>query len=554
MVFYMSKAQQLKKIAAAIGEGEYDGSFGVLYPGRGMNECRERYINLINLFVECYTTNEDGGEDCDKVEGAGACGLQTAKTAIEDTTADTGANSSQTEIWPNGDDAADTGAKTSQIELWPNEDGNNALSRVVLISAPGRAEVCGNHTDHQHGNVLAAAIDQDIICIAATNGSDTIRVRSVGHSGMITVNMDNMEAVAEERGADTGLIRGIAAWFKAHGADLGGFDAYTASNVPIGSGLSSSAAFEVVIGTAINTLFKTNFSPLDIAIAGQFAENNYFGKPCGLMDQTASSVGGFVRIDFADPKNPVVEPIQYDPAANGLRLCVVNTKGNHANLIGEYASIPGEMRAVASFFDKEFLRDVGADEFYDNIAKIRQKLHTQAQPENVAGGGSEGSGGPEGAGGLTGADNQTGTTEANDNVNGYAMSPDRAILRAIHFFSENQLVSETAAAIRSADSKKFLECINRSGQSSFCYLQNIYAPSHPGDQGLSLALALSESILRGKGGAWRVHGGGFAGTIMAFVPNELYDGYINALGSVFGMDSCITLSIRKFGGVEVTPG
>ena len=459
----MNIKDTLYKIRNAIGEGRYDGAFQALYPGCGAEGCRARYTGLIGMFVDAYIINETG-------------------------------------------EGSETGV---------GESGG----RVALVSAPGRAEVCGNHTDHQHGNVLAAAVDQDIICVAVTNNDNCIRVRSVGHEGAVCVDLAGLNPLEDEKGTDTALIRGIAAWFKERGAGICGFDAYTSSNVPIGSGLSSSAAFEVVIGAAVNTLFGAGFSPLEIAIAGQFAENNYFGKPCGLMDQTASSVGGFVRIDFNDPKNPIVEPIQFDLASHGLKLCVVNTKGSHANLIGEYASIPGEMRAVASFFGKGYLRDVNEDEFFKNIGAVRGRL-------------AERDGAPSNDGNI---------------------AADRALLRAIHFFNENKLVSKTAESLRAADTELFLDCINRSGQSSFCYLQNIYAPSRPEEQGLSLALALSESLLRGKGGAWRVHGGGFAGTIMAFVPDGIYESYITALGAVFGEDACITLSIRRFGGVEVTP-
>ena len=395
--------------------------------------------------------------------------------------------------------------------------GRNAVGRVVIVSAPGRAEICGNHTDHQRGKVLAAAVDQDIICVAATNGSNRIRVKSVGFPGEVDVSLDDTGVRDSERGSDAALIRGLAAWFKARGAGIEGFDAYTTSNVPVGSGLSSSAAFEVVIGTAMNVLFGSGFSQLDIAIAGKFAENEYFGKPSGLMDQTASSVGGFVSIDFADPQNPIVEPIRYDPSESGLSLCVVHTKGSHANLIDEYASIPEEMRAVSSFFGKNYLREVNEAEFYANVSAIRDRLR-----------------------GLQAGDQR-------------GVAADRSILRAIHFFNENRRVAEAAEALRAADAGRFLDCVARSGQSSFTYLQNIYTASNPGEQGLSLALALSESVLGGTGGAWRVHGGGFAGTIMAFVPDALHEKYVKTLGAVFGDDAVITLSIRKYGGVEVTP-
>ena len=473
------------EIADSIITGVYDGAFQVLYPQREIADCRARFLDLIDRYKECYF-RADEAEQAQK---------------------------------------------------------NNDSDRIVLISAPGRTEICGNHTDHQHGNVLAAAVDLDIICAAASNDSDRIRINSAGHTG-IDINIGDTAPRESERGHAAALIRGLAAWFLDRGVKIGGFDAYTTSQVLVGSGLSSSAAFEVVVGTAMNALSGAGVPPLDIAIAGQYAENVYFGKPSGLMDQTASSVGGFVKIDFNDPKNPIVEPIQYDLAANGLRLCVVNTKGTHADLISEYASIPGEMRAVASFFGKSFLRDVNEELFYKKLADVRNALH-----------------GIKTSGPASGQAND----QANDPVNspkdesqtpdGEAIvAADRAILRAIHFFRENRLVTEAAEALRAADIGRFLECLIRSGQSSFTYLQNIFAVTQPGDQGLSIALALSESILRGNGGAWRVTGGGFAGTIMAIVPEALHAHYKSALEAAFGEGSCLTLSIRKFGGTEITPG
>ncbi|MCL2057918.1 MAG: galactokinase [Oscillospiraceae bacterium] len=449
----------LQNIAVSIKEGAYDAAFKALYPQRETGESRERYLDLLNLFSLEY-----GGS------------LAAAQAA----------------------------------------------GRAALFSAPGRTEICGNHTDHQHGNVLAAAIDLDIICAAVTNGSNIIRIKSSGHDG-ISVDLGEQSLREDERGDAASLIRGMAARLSELGVAVGGFDAYTTSNVLVGSGLSSSAAFEVVAGTAMNVLFDGGLSPLDIAKAGQYAENQYFGKPSGLMDQTASSVGGFVQIDFASPESPIVSPVQCDLSAYGLRLCVVNTKGSHADLIGEYASIPAEMLAVASYYGKRFLHDVDEGAFMSDIGAIREHLHNKATGENSP---------PEGGG---------------------TVAPDRAILRAMHFFRENKLVTEAAGALRAADVGRFLDCVVRSGQSSFNYLQNIFATGQPGGQGMSIALALSESLLRGSGGAWRVHGGGFAGTIMAFVPDALLGEYKRTLEAVFGEGSCITLTIRSFGGVEVTP-
>ena len=494
----------LANITSSIKMGDYDKTFHALYPLCEAMECRERYEELIDLFIEefyCNSNNIDGSHIIDNVKNdcATNCNMQN-DCAINGNAQ----NDCATNCNVKNDCATNDGAKN-----------DNADIRVAIISAPGRTEICGNHTDHQHGNVLAAAIDLDIICIAATNGSNIIRIKSVGHS-IINIDINELEQREDEVGEAAAMIRGLAAWYTRRGVALRGFDAYTSSNVLIGSGLSSSAAFEVAIGVTINTLFNGGASQLEIAIAGQYAENQYFGKPCGLMDQTASSVGGFVQIDFADPGKPIVEPVLCDLAAHGILLCVVNTKGSHADLIGEYASIPDEMHAVAKYFGKFYLRDVAECDFYSNLAKIRDVLHAERNDGNVA------------------------------------LATDRALLRAMHFFNEDKLVQEAAEALHSADIARFLDCINRSGQSSFNYLQNIFAVTQPGEQGLAIALALSESILRPKGGAWRVHGGGFAGTIMAFVPDALHSLYKRTLEEVFGENSCITLSIRKFGGVEVT--
>ena len=458
-------SRELTDIEIWINEGRYDSVFTSLYPGRDINTCKTRYSGLIKIYRESYLNDID-------------------KNTIN-------ANESE-------------------------------AGKVVIVSAPGRTEVCGNHTDHQHGNVLAAAIDLDIICVAAPNERNAIRLQSIGHAGSIYVDLCDLSPNDGERGDAAALVRGLAAWFSSHGVKVGGFDAYTTSDVLVGSGLSSSAAFEVAVGTAMNIMFNAGFSKTEIAMAGQYAENQFFGKPCGLMDQTASSVGGFVRIDFADPKNPIVEPIQYDPAEDGLCLCVVNTKGSHADLIGEYAAIPEEMRAVAVYFGKDFLRDVDEDEFYNHLAEMREMNMETLRLR---------------------ADSSSAISAIND----------RALLRAIHFFRENRLVVDMADALRAADTARFLNGINQSGLSSFNYLQNIYASSSPGEQGLSIALAFSEKILGGRGGAWRVHGGGFAGTIMAFVPIGLRDEYIKAQEAVFGSGSCITLAIRNAGGVEVKP-
>ena len=506
----------LAQLAASIGEGGYDAAFKLLYPRRTSAECRERYLGLIDLFKELYIDGAKARSPGGSEPGADKGGSGVGKPGAG-------------EPFAGEPGAVERGSAAKEPASVEGGSGAGAGERrIALISAPGRTEICGNHTDHQHGNVLAAAIDLDVICLAAKNNKNFIRVKSVGHSE-ICVDINVTAPQPEERGNAASLIRGLAAWFTERGVKIGGFDAYTTSQVLVGSGLSSSAAFEVVIGTAMNALFGGGVSPLDIAVAGQFAENRYFGKPSGLMDQTASSVGGFVRIDFADPQKPIVEPIQYDLSANGLRLCVVNTKGTHADLIGEYASIPEEMRAVAAYFGKKWLRDVEESDFYKNLPNVRAALHE------------------------INADAPQDTVDAESSLNKTPVAADRAILRAMHFFNENRLVSEAAAALRAADAETFLDCLIRSGRSSFTYLQNIFAVTQPGDQGLSIALALSEMILRGNGGAWRVTGGGFAGTIMALVPEALHEKYKSALEAAFGEGSCLTLSIRKYGGTEVKP-
>ena len=511
------KHGKMEELINSIDSGCYDDAFAELYPRKTPSVCRKRYIDLINLFIGSYGDTGGcvggvGGEcgDTDAGADAGTHGGVGGECGDADAGADAGTHGGV------GGECGDTGASNSM--------GSGGCP--ILVSAPGRTEICGNHTDHQHGNVLAAAIDMDIICVAAANGSDMIRIKSVGHPGEIAINLGETGPIAEERGNAQALIRGLAAWFKKRGIGISGFSAYTTSDVPVGSGLSSSAAFEVAIGVAMNTMFDGGLSALDIAIAGQFAENQYFGKPCGLMDQTASSVGGFVRIDFADPRNPVVEPINCNLAVNGLSLCVVDTKGSHENLIGEYAAIPAEMRAVAELFGERYLRDVNPDDFFSRLAEIREKLRT----------------GGANIGGV--------------NIGGVNPSPDiaadRALLRAIHYFNENRHVVEAAQSLRAAEIEGFLDAIIKSGRSSNACLQNIFAVTQPGEQGLSIALALSEAMLLGSGGAWRVHGGGFAGTIIAFVPQPLLEKYISKLNSVFGEGSCLTLSVRRAGGIALT--
>jgi len=315
----------------------------------------------------------------------------------------------------------------------------------------------------------------------------------------VSIDLDFLDVRNEEKGTSAALVRGVAAWFKERGHKTDGFNATVTSTIPVGSGLSSSAAFEVLIGNVFKGLFGAELSPLDIAIAGRFAENFYFGKPCGLMDQAASSFGGLSMIDFRDPLNTVVEPIDID--LSGYALCVVTTGGDHADLTPEYAAIPNEMRTVANHFRVEYLREVPPDAFYSGIGEMR---HLSC----------------------------------------------RALLRAIHFFEDHERVAKQAAALERGDISAFLDLVNESGRSSLAYLQNVFSSSDPHNQELTLALALSEKILAGKG-AWRVHGGGFAGTILAFVPGELKDEYSSKMSAVFGDDCCLFLNVRKEGGMEV---
>jgi galactokinase len=327
-----------------------------------------------------------------------------------------------------------------------------------FFSAPGRVEIGGNHTDHQHGCVLAAAIDLEAACSAVPNGTDTVHIEN-RQFGPESVDLSDLTVREEEKGTSASLVRGVAAWFKERGFVVGGFDAEVSSSIPVGAGLSSSAAYEVLIGNVFKGLFGADVSPLDLALAGKYAENVYFGKPCGLMDQAASSFGGLSMIDFCDPLNTLVKPIDAD--ISGYSLCIVEIGDSHADLTHEYAAIPEEMKTIANHFGKAYLREVPPDSFYAELGNLRH---------------------------LSG----------------------RAILRAIHFFGDNERVIKQAAALEKGDIPEFLELVNESGRSSLAYLQNVFNSSNPHEQGLTLALALSERMLAGKG-AWRVHGGGFAG-------------------------------------------
>lgn len=373
---------------------------------------------------------------------------------------------------------------------------------VEIYSAPGRSEVGGNHTDHQHGEVLAASINLDAIAVVNKTGENVIKLLSDGYP-MITVDLSDLEMRKGEEGTSAGLIRGMAYGLSKNGHKIGGFQAFVTSDVLNGAGMSSSAAFEVLVGTILSGLYNDmNISPVEIAQVAQYSENVYFGKPCGLMDQMACSVGGLIHIDFADPKNPVVEKVDVDFSAYHHSLCITDTKGSHADLTDEYASIPQEMKKVAEFFGKEFLREVDPQEFYKNIAKIREKCG------------------------------------------------DRPVLRALHFFEEEKRVELEVAALRAGNFQGFLGNVQESGDSSFKYLQNIYANKDVQNQSVSMGLAVSDSILAGYGVS-RVHGGGFAGTIQAFVADEFVETYREMLDSVYGDGSCHVLKVRPFGGIKV---
>ena len=374
---------------------------------------------------------------------------------------------------------------------------------IGFYSAPGRTEVCGNHTDHNKGCVLAAGINLDAIACASANDENIVRLKSVEYPKTDIVDLSVLTPVAEETERSASLIRGVAARFVQLGYKVGGFDCVTTNKVIAGSGLSSSAAFEVLVGTIFNYMYNDGkISAVEIAQIAQYAENVFFGKPCGLMDQMACSVGGFVQIDFADTNNPVITPVAFDFASCAHALVITDTRASHADLTDEYAAIRKEMESVAAVFGKSCLRETDEQEVMANMALVREKCG------------------------------------------------ERACLRAMHFYNDNRRVEKEATALRNGDFDTFKQLVIESGNSSYMYNQNVFVKIKDAGQPVSLALALSDSVLRGKG-AWRVHGGGFAGTIQAFVPEELLDTYIATLESVFGEAACHVLSIRSVGGTEV---
>ncbi len=373
---------------------------------------------------------------------------------------------------------------------------------VEIYSAPGRSEIGGNHTDHQNGKVLAAAINLDAIAVVAKRNDSIIRVTSEGYSEN-NVDITNLDVIDNEKGTTDALIRGTAAAMSKRGYSIGGFDAYVTSNVLSGSGLSSSASYEVLIANVLSGLYNCgNVDVVTLAQIAKEAENVHFGKPCGLLDQMASSVGGIINVDFKDKEHPELNVLDVDFNKYNHLLCIVDTKGSHLDLTDEYAAITQEMKKISMFFGKEYLSEVDKDEFYAHITETR------------------------------------------------ISAGDRAVLRTMHWYAENDRVDKQVKALQDGDFEYFKKLITDSGNSSFKYLQNVYSAKNVQSQGVSVALCLSEEILKGKGVS-RVHGGGFAGTIQAFVPSDIVDEYKNRMEEVFGKDACYILSVRPVGGFKI---
>lgn len=374
--------------------------------------------------------------------------------------------------------------------------------QAAVFSAPGRTEIGGNHTDHQRGRVLAGSVNLDVIAAVAPNGERIIRIQSEGFP-MDVVDLDDLSVREEERNTSASIIRGIAAWFAQHGCEIEGFNAYTTSNVLKGSGLSSSAAFEVLVANIINSLFNEDkCDAVRLAQIGQYAENVYFGKPSGLLDQMASSVGGMVTIDFQDNANPIVERVDYDFGASGHALCIIDSGADHADLTDEYAAVTRELKEICAHFGKDVLREIPEEDFYAALPALRLK------------------------------------------------AGDRAVLRAIHVYNDNRRVAGQVEALRRGDFDTFLSLITESGLSSWRMLQNVVPAGYTHHQEVAVALALCERLLGGRG-ACRVHGGGFAGTIQAFVPLDLLEQFRSGMDRVLGAGACHVLSIRPVGGVRL---
>ena len=377
------------------------------------------------------------------------------------------------------------------------------MEKHYVFSAPGRTEIGGNHTDHQHGCVLAAAVDLETVADVCLNGTDKIWIQSEGYPAF-SIDIQDLSINDSEKNTTVALVRGVVAGFAQRNVRIQGFDAKIHSTVLPGSGLSSSAAFEVLIGTIINELFNEGkLSAEEIAMIGQYAENVYFGKPCGLMDQMASSVGSLVYIDFENPKEPKVEKIDFDLAEAGYALCIIDSGADHADLTDEYAAIPYEMKQVCSLFGKEVLRQIPEETFLAALPSLRGQVS------------------------------------------------DRAVLRALHIYRENERVAQQAQALKTQDVDTFLKLVKESGNSSWEYLQNITPAGAVKHQEVAVALALCDTYLRGQG-AYRVHGGGFAGTVQAFVPVGMLENFKASIEAVLGENSCHVLNIRQQGGIRVS--
>jgi galactokinase len=381
------------------------------------------------------------------------------------------------------------------MEFYPNHND------IKIYSASGRTEIGGNHTDHQHGCVIAAAVNLDVIGVTSFHNDGVIRIKSKGYKEF-EVAINDL-SVHENENSSSAIVRGIASKFTEMGIKIGGFDMYTTSDVLSGSGISSSAAFENLISVAIDQYYNSGKAgAVEIAKIGQYAENVYFGKKSGLMDQLVSAVGGFVFIDFKDIENPSVEQIDFDFRSIGYEIVITDTKGSHSNLTDDYVAVRTEMEAIASFFGKKVLRQIDEQDFQSNISVLRRSVS------------------------------------------------DRAVLRAAHFFAENKRARMEAQSLKNNDFPKFLALVQQSGDSSANYLQNLYSVKNPTRQEIPLAIMLGKNVLDNSG-AIRVHGGGFAGTIQAFVPENLLEKYIKTMNEVYGSDSCYVLSVRPYGGMEI---
>jgi len=411
-------------------------------------------------------------------------------------------NDTLTELYGEANIAKQTERYLNAIDEFEKLYGN--MENAGIFSVSGRSEISGNHTDHNFGRVIAASIDLDIIAVAAKLDGSVIKVKSEGFDED-TVDFEKYTDADEKLfGTSASIIAGMCKGFKNNGHKVGGFCAYTTSSVLKGSGLSSSAAFEDMIGNILNFMYNDgNVDNVEIAKLSQYAENVFFGKPCGLMDQVACACGGIVAIDFKTPGAPVIEKLDFDITKAGYNLCIVSTGGNHADLTDDYASVPAEMKAVAAHFGKKVLRELDIDTVKKEIPALREKLG------------------------------------------------DRAILRAFHFLNENERVANQTAALKQGDLDAFFDGVLASGRSSFCYLQNVYTTKNVSEQGLSLALCLAENFLSDKKAAWRVHGGGFAGTIQAFVPSADAEGFRKEMDAAFGNGACIILRVRPRGAIRV---